>query len=128
MNDTAYHRKLLIDDLRSGAYTQTMGCLQDETGYCCLGVACDRFMRETGTGEWVVSDRGSREMSFHVGEGNLVRFSSSVMPTLVREWYGFRDAAGNWDEDEGLADKNDCGVGFDDIAAIIEDEPKGLIA
>ena len=31
--------------LRSGKYQQsTKGFLQDETGYCCLGVACDVFI------------------------------------------------------------------------------------
>jgi len=30
--------------LRSGEYSQTTGKLQDEQGYCCLGVACDIFI------------------------------------------------------------------------------------
>jgi len=30
--------------LRSGEYSQTTGKLQDEQGYCCLGVACDVFI------------------------------------------------------------------------------------
>jgi len=30
--------------LRSGEYSQTKGTLQDEQGYCCLGVACDIFI------------------------------------------------------------------------------------
>jgi len=30
--------------LRSGAYPQTRGKLQDDDGYCCLGVACDVFI------------------------------------------------------------------------------------
>jgi hypothetical protein len=30
--------------LRSGKYKQTTGALQDSTGFCCLGVACDIFI------------------------------------------------------------------------------------
>lgn len=30
--------------LRSKKYRQTTGQLQDETGHCCLGVACDLFI------------------------------------------------------------------------------------
>lgn len=33
-----------IDALRSGKYRQTIGGLQDEDGYCCLGVACKVFV------------------------------------------------------------------------------------
>jgi len=29
-----------VDALRSGKYPQTRGALQNENGYCCLGVAC----------------------------------------------------------------------------------------
>lgn len=30
--------------LRSGKFKQTHGTLQDENGYCCLGVACEIFI------------------------------------------------------------------------------------
>jgi hypothetical protein len=33
--------KLWIKALRSGKYRQTTECLQDDLGYCCLGVAID---------------------------------------------------------------------------------------
>ena len=29
-----------IKALRSGKYKQTVGSLQDENGFCCLGIAC----------------------------------------------------------------------------------------
>lgn len=32
--------------LRSGEYVQTRGTLQDSTGFCCLGVACDTFIEK----------------------------------------------------------------------------------
>lgn len=34
-------KKLWLDALRSGEYTQTTGELKNSEGYCCLGVLCD---------------------------------------------------------------------------------------
>lgn len=43
-----------VNALRSGKYHQTRGNLQDEDGYCCLGVACRVFatgeLKETTEG------------------------------------------------------------------------------
>lgn len=36
--------KKWIAALRSGEYEQTRGALNDENGFCCLGVACDLFI------------------------------------------------------------------------------------
>lgn len=36
--------KTWIKALRSGDYKQTIGKLQNEFGFCCLGVACDLFI------------------------------------------------------------------------------------
>lgn len=33
-----------IDALRSGEYKQTQGALQNNAGYCCMGVACKIFI------------------------------------------------------------------------------------
>ena len=33
--------RVWVDALRSGEYPQTKYSLQDKTGYCCLGVACE---------------------------------------------------------------------------------------
>lgn len=35
-----------IDTLRSGKYSQAKYTLQTRTGYCCLGVACDIFIKD----------------------------------------------------------------------------------
>ena len=35
-----------VTALRSGKYKQTRTCLNDEKGFCCLGVACDLFIDE----------------------------------------------------------------------------------
>jgi hypothetical protein len=34
-----------VKALRSGNYKQTTNALQDDCGYCCLGVACDLFIK-----------------------------------------------------------------------------------
>lgn len=41
-----------VKALRSGKYKQTKGTLQNNQGYCCLGVACDLFIenKETNNG------------------------------------------------------------------------------
>lgn len=41
-------KKLWVEALRSGEYPQTSGCLRDGKGFCCLGVLCDLFSKETG--------------------------------------------------------------------------------
>ena len=43
-----------VTALRSGEYTQARWNLQTEQGFCCLGVLCDLYAKETGT-EWEVS-------------------------------------------------------------------------
>lgn len=35
------NQKKWLAALRSGEFEQTVGCLQDSDGHCCLGVACD---------------------------------------------------------------------------------------
>lgn len=38
--------------LTSGEYKQARGQLRDDIGFCCLGVACDLYIKETGEGRW----------------------------------------------------------------------------
>ena len=45
MNDNM--KKVLVA-LRSGLYEQTVETLQDENGFCCLGVMCMVYEKETG--------------------------------------------------------------------------------
>ena len=55
MND---NMKLVIKALRSGEYAQTKESLQDDHGYCCLGVMCAVFEKETGRSLQVDEDTG----------------------------------------------------------------------
>lgn len=120
MNDNA---QKLATALRSDEFKQTRGALRDESGYCCLGVACELYRRAVG-GEWtnngfVVPD------ARHSEHFNL--------PDAVRYWLGFKDHAGGYgtedeDEDDALANDNDAGKSFATIADIIEAAPEGLFA
>ena len=38
--------KVWIKELRSGEYQQTQSALEDRNGFCCLGVACEKFIPE----------------------------------------------------------------------------------
>ena len=49
MNDNA---KKLIKALRSGEYKQCRAVLRDSRRFCCLGVACDIYSKETGLAIW----------------------------------------------------------------------------
>lgn len=84
-------RKLWIDALRSGEYTQTKSVLHDLTdgGYCCLGVACDVYQKhvggltiedkETVTGNGWFIPIANRNIRHYDGEG-------AYLPQKVAEW------------------------------------------
>lgn len=88
--------------LRSGEYKQTRHALRivssdaEESGdysYCCLGVLCDLYIRETGLGKWdggaFVSSSGAR--------------GDALLPTTVIAWAGMNSSSGRF----GLSHK-DC--------------------
>lgn len=113
MNDNA---KIWIEALRSTEYKQGVGGLHPSEGkFCCLGVACDKYKEITGQGEWL-SDR-----TFIINR--ISRISS--LPVDVRDWLGLADIDGAF-ADGCLADINDDGASFEQIADIIESEPEGL--
>lgn len=101
--------------LRSGEFQQASGMLRTEKGYCCLGVACELYARETDV-QW---DRDY--------DGDWLFLAEvSYLPTAVQEWLGFRGKRGEYREVRSLADHNDSGDTFATIADIIEAEPGGL--
>ena len=114
----------LINALRSGKYTQIIGALHKDAGFCCLGVACDLFIKENDTFPgWTKSIWDGFTQSFDD--------ETAVLPDRVRVWLGFRTNQGNFTPVEGyfsLASANDSGVSFQEIADMIEAEPDGLFA
>ena len=117
----------LVNALRSGEYAQIIGALHKDSGFCCLGVACDLFIKETDTSPgWTKSIWGGFTQSFDD--------ETAVLPDRVRVWLGFRTNQGNFTPVVGaqgsfsLASANDSGVSFQEIADMIEAEPDGLFA
>jgi len=104
-----------VDALRSGVYNQTRGVLQNEKGYCCLGVLCDIHANETNT-RWV-----PEAFSF------VYASEINVLPTIVRKWAGLKHKDPTVKVDgahEALSNMNDIlRKTFAEIADVIE---KGL--
>lgn len=75
--------ELLARDLEGDEFTQARGHLRTDDGHCCLGVACERYRRETGQGEWQRLENGTWVFSI----GGL-RYAA-VLPIPVQFWYGF---------------------------------------
>ena len=120
MNENA--RKWVVA-LRSGKYEQAKNALRDGNGFCCLGVACDIYMKDTGDGEWDGSDY------FH--SACLSDCSGTGLPCIVMEWIGIVSNDGSYTEQGeewnlSLANHNDNDKPFSYIADIIESEPDGL--
>lgn len=74
----------LVAALRSREFSQGRGALADKQGnYCCLGVACELFRRDTGEGRW--TDSSGSVKDYEVGEYE----GDGVLPRPVQEYYGF---------------------------------------
>ena len=118
-----------IKALRSGKYRQGSGALatveldigakKPETHYCCLGVACDLAIKA-----------GIKVSVKKYQDNVLFGRQKYFLPKRVRVWLGLSTERGHFtrkQEDEtNLADMNDEGCSFKEIAATIEQEPEGL--
>jgi len=130
MNNNA---KKWLRALRSGSYKQGVGGLHsiDQEGnstFCCLGVACNLYLNEVGD----LTTRNARgndiETSVAYGE------EYSYLPRQVAEWLGLWSYDGTFldpenillPEERSLADLNDNGTSFTDIAAVIEHRESAL--
>lgn len=127
-----------LSALRSGDYTQDTRYLatQNSDGgfdYCCLGVLCDLAVREGAIDSPVVVDywkRGKDSLmvqAFKLDEESLATgdiLEARVLPPKVQEWAGLKsDSPGfvSRDEVHCLAELNDNGRSFSDIADLIEE-------
>ena len=111
--------------LRSGDYQQTKGVLRDDTGFCCLGVLSDLYLKEKGNQWEVVS-----EDCF-----NFPDFNDGILPDQVMDWADlswqnpavtveqFNHATQEYAPvNVPLSDLNDTDHDFKMIAALIEDQ------
>lgn len=118
-----FRRDLLTANLRSGEFEQGRDRLRSNNDrYCCLGVACEVFQRETGRGGW------TKESNVDPYAYWLFRVdgeqSWSNLPRPVAEWFGFTDTNPHVKTGEGrmksLASLNDEGTLFPKIADLID--------
>lgn len=80
--------QLFINALRSGEFQQGRQRLHRDNTFCCLGVACELYRRETGKGEWVHNSHMDCEgMRFKHLPNDLDAIS--FMPQPVYAWFGF---------------------------------------
>lgn len=113
------NRKLWTEALRSGRYRQTRHRLKARNGaMCCLGVLCELAGEEW---EWHRVVYTNSECSDSTASSTAMRF------------VGLRYSDGFFDKGEegcvralSLAQLNDEGKSFAEIAAVIESEPPGL--
>lgn len=97
-----------IAALRSGEFKQGQGKLRTGDTFCCLGVLCELYRRTTGDGVWT---------------GSHFLMASDVLPSSVRNWAGLTHSNPViFDDATSLAEKNDAGVSFSEIADIINNE------
>jgi hypothetical protein len=93
-----------LEALRSGKYTQTTEILQDDCGYCCLGVLC-KVAAEEGV------DLGTCD------NGILNGAELSIDQYDIYEWSGLN----NYTEKRLMRLNDEKGQSFDDIADFIEE-------
>lgn len=127
METVIERRAALTAALRSGEYAQAKGYLRekDGSGYCCLGVACDLYHKETGKGYW--DERVFRDAG---GDSN-----NSFLPRDVSAWFGFSGASGSFVKEvvserglklRTLDGLNDFVMNFNEVADFIDSNPEGL--
>lgn len=90
--------QLLVDALRSGDYQQTQSVLctqaygQRQQYHCCLGVATEVAM-DNGLGNRIVTRRVGGVVDYGTLDAddptNVIVWDRSLLPEIVREWYGF---------------------------------------
>lgn len=98
--------------LRSGEYAQGRNKLKNNNdSYCCLGVLCDVYQKETGKGNW-------NDGTFYDGE----EIGTGVPPWSVINWAEMINQNPDTKGGASLAELNDAGSTFDVIADVIEKE------
>lgn len=107
--------------LRSGKFKQCKARLskvgKDGPRYCCLGVACEVFIKSGGS-----------LVKSEPYEDGTVQYAGAqgFLPGKVCSWLGLQDTGGEIDGGPSLASRNDKGVKFTTIANLIESQPEGL--
>ena len=106
------NREKWAQELESGAYDQGVGHLRQDDRFCCLGVLCAvAGIEQRGVDSIGVMNYDGRELE---------------APKSAMDFVGLRTPLGAYRGSHSLADHNDDGWDFGEIAEIIRDEPSGL--
>lgn len=108
----------LVAALRSGAYKQEIGVLHLEDAYCVLGVACEI----SNLGRW--EGAGGSPQGYRI-EGLSSGGNPYGPPPKVMDYYGWSTPGADLTvpldgRPTSLADLNDSGFTFEEIADLIE--------
>ncbi len=119
-----------VSALLSGKYDQGDGKLRSVNGYCCLGVLCDIYSHEHNQ-EWKF--RGNEETNLQPQDYWYFDDESEFLPESVRDWAGITQKSPyvkidvqedneeeNWFYHEHVADLNDSGYTFTELANLIQ--------
>lgn len=101
--------ELWISELRSGKYPQTVGCLASSEGFCCLGVLCEVYQKDTGNLIEEINENGDY----------VYGWEDEFLPEPVAQWaeVGSEDPSACGAK---LSSLNDNGMSFEEIASVIE--------
>lgn len=108
--------ELWAQALESGEYTQGRHRLRGGDTYCCLGVACDVYRKETGNGVWMDNEYIPGHYRFVAS----TQSSLSVLPAEVSTYLGLSEAdADPFISGAALSAHNDNMATFAQIAKMI---------
>lgn len=79
----------LVEALRSGEYEQAHDRLRRDDRFCCLGVACDIYRKETGNGYWERDRSRIYPYQFIISGTGRGDGSDFGLPRAVQHWFGF---------------------------------------
>lgn len=116
-----------IQALRSGEYKKGRGALRPTRDtFCCLGVLCDLYAKETGLGRWS-GNCSDFEFTAHDPETGDVDQNTALLPSPVQLWAelptngGFAyDHVWNGNPAELPYWNDDQDMPFEDLADLIE--------
>lgn len=128
-----------IERLESGEIKQGRGRLGRVDGSrCCLGVLCDLAVEDeiipppVSVHEPELAEVGLVDSLIY--GGTSWNSSKCTLPKRVYDWAGIRTAGARWFGnghealEMSLVHLNDSGANFEEIAAILRNPPKGLLA
>lgn len=105
-------KKLWVDALRSGEYNQARHCLQSNTGFCCLGVLSDLYIKQNpNSGCFWEPDE--KNMAINFVAGNYCEYD--ILPEMVVTWAGLPD------KNPKVIGTNDEGLEIHDVIANFND-------